>query len=145
VTAIELLLLGACRTGDAGQRKDSKQSQVSVTEHASAVQAILQLVIDLPQLQPFLHPELPDRTPLVLIQTQEISPSLALKKFGHAVLIREMRAAQGKPFLHVTHLDVSGSKATVRLQYAVEGVSGEVELKEKDGVWSVEKARIWER
>jgi hypothetical protein len=145
VTAIGLLLPCGCRTGDAGQVREQKQGQVSVTKHASALQAIIQLVIDLPQLQPFLHPELRDRTPLVLIQTQEISPALGLKKFGQAVLIREMPAAQGKPFLHVTQLDVSGSKAIVRFQYPVEGVGGEVELKEKDGVWSVEKARVWER
>ena len=116
-----------------------------MTKAASPVESIVQLVIDLPQLQAFLHPELADRKPLVLIESKEVSPDLSLKKFGQPVSIVQLNAAKGKPYLQLTELQVTGSKAKVRLDYPVEGVGGEAELEEKNGVWSVVKSEIWER
>ena len=116
-----------------------------MTRQASQMEAIVQLVIDLPGLQAFLHPELPDRKPLVLIQTKEVSAGLVLTKFGQPVVIRELREAEGKPYLHLVSVEVSGASAKVRLAYPVEGVGGEAELEEKGGVWRVVKSEIWER
>ena len=141
--AISLLLLSACGRPD--ETVQSKQPEVSMTQHTDAVQPIVQLVIDLPQLQQFLHPELPDRKPLVLIQTDEVSPGLALKKFGQPVAIRELRTAENAPYLRLTQLEITGAKAHVRLEYPVEGVKGEADLEQRDGEWRVVKSRIWER
>ena len=112
---------------------------------ATSVGTIVQLVIDLPQLQVFLHPELPERKPLVLIETGEVSQSLALEKFGQPVAIRALDAARDGPYLHLTELEVSGDTARVELDYPVEGVGGEVDLERKGGTWSVTKADVWER
>src|SRR2546423_1729052 len=76
--------------------------EASMTKTASPVESIVQLVIDLPQLQAFLHPELADRKPLVLIESKEVSPDLSLKKFGQPVSIVQLNAAKGKPYLQLT-------------------------------------------
>ena len=112
---------------------------------ASPAQAIGQLIIDLPALQQFLHSELVDRKPLVLIETGEMTRDLALQKFGQPVVIRSMDEAKGRPFLHIKTLKVSGSIASAQFEYPIEGVGGEAEFEKKAESWTVTKSEIWER
>src|SRR5690348_7179307 len=91
------LALNGCRSSHDAPASKGSGGEASMTKAASPVESIVQLVIDLPQLQAFLHPELADRKPLVLIESKEVSPDLSLKKFGQPVSIVQLNAAKGKP------------------------------------------------
>jgi hypothetical protein len=144
VIAVLLFLTLACPSSISPQPQAGDRAEVSMSDPTS-VGAIVQLVIDLPQLQVFLHPELPERKPLVLVETEGISPDLDLEKFGEPVAIRDLDAAEGGPYLHLTKIEVSGNTAHVDLDYPIEGVGGEVEMARQDGTWRVTKAEVWER
>ena len=113
--------------------------------NSTAAQSIVQAVIDLPALQQFLHPEMPERKPLVLIAGGAVTPELALSKFGQRVEIVKTEDVRGRPYLEITDWKQDGAVAAVKLAYPVEGVKGEVELQQTDGKWIVSKSRVWER
>jgi hypothetical protein len=142
ITTSVMLLTLQC---DTGSRTNSQQAGGLMHAQTSAAQAIAQLVIDLPALQQFLHPELPERKPLVLISTSEVTPGLTLTKFDQPVQILDLEVAKGRPYLHITEWTQTGTKVRLKFSYPVEGVGGEAELESKDGKWRVTKSEIWER
>jgi hypothetical protein len=110
------------------------------------VQAVLQLVIDDEELNPFLHLDRPDRFPLKV--AGNFPPGLELVKATKPVEIVDAAEAKGdkpKPVLVFTEIEVQPARATVRYRYDIEGVKGACTLEKREGRWVLAKSRITER
>ena len=105
---------------------------------------IARQVIDHPDLQPFLHPEAPDRIPLTVSRTRMEEP-LKHTKWGKAVRVVDTSALRGKPYLEFTDFRALGGLAVVAYEYRIEGVEGLMVFKESpDGHWAVVAHRVVE-
>lgn len=108
------------------------------------VEAVLQAVVDLDALEPFLHPEVPGRVPLTL-SVATPPTGIALSKFGQPVRMVASAPGGGAPCLEITQLELQGDRATVRFAYSIEGVMGSAELSKRQGRWAVVRRSVAER
>ncbi|WP_299462325.1 hypothetical protein [uncultured Microscilla sp.] len=111
---------------------------------------ILQQIIDLPQLQPYYHSNLPERVPLVVEKNQYVFAKSALKKFDKPVVFlakTDLVSQNTKAYLTITKLaiDTQTKKATVEFKYPIEGIGGQASLVNSQGKWEVAKASIYEK
>jgi hypothetical protein len=91
-------------------------------------EAIVQAIIDHEKLQPYLHPEVDGRVPLV-ISDRIIGLHLELKKFDKKVQLVSDKNTTGA-FLRFTTFDCkSGNYCNIVFEYPIEGVKGST------GVW----------
>lgn len=105
---------------------------------------IIEQIINEPDLQAFLHPEVEGRIPLV-ISDHLIEPNIYLTKFGRPVRIISDHKLSAGPFLRFTCFTVQGSTATVKLEYKIEGVAAEYLFAgDMEGSWQFREAQIWE-
>ena len=134
------------------ESRAAERDQPAVQENPglneSTIERICQLVVDSDVLAPYYHAgEDPSRKPLYLAESSQIRPGLRLTKFGEPVRIapRDTLAAQRKPFLEFTKLDVRESGAEVEFTYPVEGISGTITLARSNGAWAITKQTVQER
>lgn len=106
------------------------------------VQRVLQLTLDLPKLQPYLHPESPNRKPMHVIANDQVG-DVKLEKFGEPVKFISAADAKAKniPAFEFTSVDVDKNSATVGFRYRVEGIRGKVSFKFTDK-WEVVSSEL---
>lgn len=107
-------------------------------------QAVLQAIVDLDALAPFLHPEAPGRVPLTLA-IPSAPPGIALSKFGQPVRVVASAPGGDAPCLEITAFELQGDRATVSFSYPIEGVVGSAELSRNQGRWVVVRRSVAER
>jgi hypothetical protein len=106
--------------------------------------AVLKVIIDHPALAKFLHPEVEGRVPLV-ISGHLLESGVTPTKFGRPVRILSDRELGALPHLRFTSFEVEGSRATVRVEYKVEGVEAVFILESSaSGWWRVVDAEVAE-
>ena len=134
--------LSAATTAPASMPSVATTTPVSPDDdHSSLCQA----VIDLPELQPYFHPDAPGRGPLLIVRTGQRCDDLPLHALGQAVVFRSAEELdKGAAALELTRVDLEGDEARVKLRYSIEGVSGVVDLRRVEGRWSVVKREIAE-
>jgi hypothetical protein len=107
------------------------------------VRAILQLVIDDPELDQHLHLGEAGRFPLQLAG-EGLPGGLKLVKATEPVKLVTGPKSKKDAVLVVTELDVQGDKATVRYRYDVEGVRGTASLSKTAHGWELKNSRLVE-
>lgn len=107
------------------------------------VRAILQLVIDDPELDRHLHLGEAGRFPLQLAG-EGLPSGLELVKATEPVKLVAGPKSKKDAVLVVTELDVQGDKATVRYRYDVEGVRGTASLSKTAHGWELKNSRLVE-
>jgi hypothetical protein len=111
-------------------------------------QAVLQAVLETPELQQYFHADKPGRAPLVMVlpSVTFLDPPPALVKFGAPVRwVTRAEAEQGNgAYLEITAIELRDASATVQLRYRIEGVHGKVTLDKTAGGWAVKSADIAE-
>jgi hypothetical protein len=115
--------------------------QIKTTE----LSKIIQLVIDLPALQGFLHPKVTDRVPLI-ISDKLIGKELKLSKFDQPVLILSKEEIGNKPYIEITKMVIQNKLAYIEFSYPIEGVVGRVNIKQTSKLaWLVENSKVVEQ
>lgn len=107
------------------------------------INAILQLVIDDPELDAHLHLGEPGRFPLQLAG-EGLPSTLKLVKATEPVKLVAGPPSKKDAVLVVTELEVQGNKASVRYRYDVEGVRGTVTLAKLPHGWELKSSRLVE-
>jgi hypothetical protein len=107
------------------------------------VTAILQLVVDDPELDKYLHLGEPGRFPLQLAG-ERLPSGLKLIKATEPVKVVDGPKSKKDAVLVVTEIDVQGDKATVRYRYDVEGIRGNVTLAKLAHGWELKNSRLVE-
>ena len=107
------------------------------------VTAILQLVVDDPELDKYLHLGEPGRFPLQLAG-ERLPSGLKLIKATEPVKIVDGPKSKKDAVMVVTEIDVQGDKASVRYRYDVEGIRGNVTLARLAHGWELKNSRLVE-
>ncbi|MFS4466840.1 hypothetical protein [Maribacter sp. 2210JD10-5] len=88
---------------------------------AKEIEAIMQEIIDLPELQPFYHPDKPNRLPVVFMRNDVFPYKVNLLKFGERVEFIEPSEQVGHYFL-VEEFEIKKDTVEFGLMYDIEGV-----------------------
>ena len=107
------------------------------------VSAILQLVVDDPELDTHLHLGQAGRFPLQLAG-EHLPGGLKLVKATEPVKIVDSPKSKKDAVLVVTEIDVQGDKATVRYRYDIEGIRATVTLARGSHGWELKNSRLVE-
>lgn len=107
------------------------------------VSAILQLVVDDPELDSHLHLGEPGRFPLK-IAGDKLPGGLKIVKATEPVKLSEPPKSKKDAVLVVTELEIQGDKATVRYRYDVEGIRATVTLAKTPHGWELKNSRLVE-
>ena len=107
------------------------------------VAAILQLVVDDPELDNYLHLGTAGRFPLQ-IAGERLPSGLKLVKATEPVKIVDGPKSKKDAVLVLTEIDVRGDKATVRYRYDIEGIRATVTLARVAHGWELKNSRLVE-
>ena len=107
------------------------------------VAAILQLVVDDPELDRYLHLGEPGRFP-VQLSGERLPSGLKLIKATEPVKIVDGPKSKKDAVLVVTEIDVQGDRATVRYRYDIESIRGNVTLAKSAHGWELKNSRLVE-
>jgi hypothetical protein len=125
---------------------DPKADGASAGEQATTdedVNAILQLVVDDPELDRHLHLGTPGRFPLQ-ISGERLPSKLELVKAGEPVKLVNPPTSKQDAVLVLTEIDVRGKEATVRYRYDIEGIRATVTLAKLAHGWELKNSRLVE-
>jgi hypothetical protein len=108
-------------------------------------EAIIQSIIDHKQLQPYLHPEIAGRVPLIL-SDHLIGPDLKLNKFKKRVTIvpdKDVKGAYIRFTVFDCRKDITYTYCNIAFEYPIESVSGATGVWiNRDGSYKFEKTDI---
>ena len=121
----------------------SDKSASSAPASDADVAAILQLVVDDPELDNYLHLGTAGRFPLQ-IAGEKLPSGLKLVKATEPVKIVDGPKSKKDAVLVLTEIDVQGDKATVRYRYDVEGIRATVTLARVAHGWELKNSRLVE-
>jgi hypothetical protein len=120
-----------------------KPAAASAPASDEEVTAILQLVINDPELDQYLHLGEPGRFPLQL-SGERLPSGLKLVKSTEPVKIVDAPKSKKDAVLVITEIDVQGDRASVRYRYDIEGIRGNVSLSKKAHGWELKNSRLVE-
>lgn len=106
------------------------------------LQEIIQKSIDLPKLQQYFHiDELPNRAPLIILQSELIPSNLELNKFGKKV---EIDTESNEAHLVFSKVDINQITGSIHFSYPVEGIRVEIQFIKNDHEWLIKESVIKE-
>ncbi|MDF3066960.1 MAG: hypothetical protein K0R38_2561 [Polyangiaceae bacterium] len=120
------------------------EAEAPATNSDADVTAIVQLVVDDPELDKYLHLGQKGRFPLQLAG-EKLPSGLQVVKSTEPVVVIQGPKSKTDPVLVITDLEVQGDKASVRYRYDVEGIRGTVTLARSAQGWELKNSRIVER
>lgn len=128
---------------ETGKLKSTTGGPAPATQSGSDQQVILQLVIDDPELDPFLKLGEPGRFPLKL-SGSAVPQGIELVKSTKPVELVPAPKDKKDPVLVITSFEVDGKTATVSYRYDVEGIRGTAYLKKGEVGWELTRSRVVE-
>ena len=128
---------------DKAEAPASDKPAASAPASDADVTAILQLVVDDPELDRYLHLGEPGRFPLQLAG-ERLPNGLKLIKATEAVKVVDGPKSKKDAVLVVTEIDVQGDRATVRYRYDIESIRGNVTLAKSAHGWELKNSRLVE-
>lgn len=128
---------------DTSEAPSSEKGTASAPASEQEVAAILQLVVDDPELDRYLHLGEPGRFPLQL-SGERLPSGLKLIKATEPVKIVDGPKSKKDAVLVVTEIDVQGDRATVRYRYDIESIRGNVTLAKTAHGWELKNSRLVE-
>jgi hypothetical protein len=133
----------AGKEGTSDAPSGDKPAAASAPASDEEVTAILQLVINDPELDQYLHLGEPGRFPLQL-SGERLPSGLKLVKSTEPVKIVDAPKSKKDAVLVITEIDVQGDRASVRYRYDIEGIRGNVSLSKKAHGWELKNSRLVE-
>jgi len=113
------------------------------TQSADDATAVLELVVNDPELDPYLRLGEPGRFPLK-ISGSALPADVKLVKATEPVQVVSGPKDKKDPVLVFTEVDISGKKASVRYRYDIEGIRGSANLTKGQYGWELTNSRIVE-
>ena len=115
----------------------------SATQSGDDTTAVLELVVNDPELDPYPHLGEPGRFPLK-ISGSALPSGLKLVKATEPVQIVSGPKDKKDPVLVFTEIEISGKKASVRYRYDIEGIRGSANLTKGQYGWELTNSRVVE-
>jgi hypothetical protein len=127
--------------GRAGAQTLADREQVTV-------ERLAQLTLDHSKLAPYFHErERKERSPLIVVRTAQLGPTVHLTKFGRPVVMKDRTAlARGEPFFEFTSVEAGQTTGRVQFRYPPEGLRGTALFRRDDtGAWSAVSIELSEQ
>ncbi len=122
---------------------DAKGGPQPESQSADDATAVLELVVNDPELDPYLKLGEPGRFPLK-ISGSALPAGLKLEKATKPVEIVAAPKDKKDPVLVFTEIEISGKKASVRYRYDIEGIRGSANLTKGQYGWELTNSRVVE-
>lgn len=100
--------------------------------------AIIEEILNTPELQKFLHLNLKERTPLFILNNEHID-SLNVSEFKFEVILTPDTTGTNGNYIKLTKLTSDKNKAEFALYYKIENMFMSGHLRNVDGQWQMEK------
>ncbi|HEX4336342.1 MAG TPA: hypothetical protein VH062_10545 [Polyangiaceae bacterium] len=134
-------------SGDSAGSSDTKSDDASGSGKGGAstdeLKTVMQLTIEDPELDKYLHLEEPGRFPLKMAG-KDLPSGLGLTKAGQPVKIVDGEPAKKDAVLVITKIEVTGSDAAIGYRFDIEGIVGTAHLKKASYGWELASSRIVE-
>jgi hypothetical protein len=108
---------------------------------------ITQKILDLPKLQWIYHPELKERLPVKILETELIKKNYNLNKFGQRVRIlseSDLEKEEIQDYVIIDKILIRKDTFFFELHYKIEGASCSGKFLKENGVWQVLDYSVWE-
>jgi hypothetical protein len=128
---------------ETGKLKSSSGGPAPGSQSANDQQAILQLVIEDPELDPYLKLGEPGRFPLKL-SGSAVPRGIELVKSTKPVVLVDAPKDKTDPVLVITSMEVDAKSASVSYRYDIEGIRGTATLKKGEQGWELTRSRVVE-
>jgi hypothetical protein len=110
--------------------------------------ALVQTILDLPELQWIYHPETTERVPVKVLTNGLVTKKLKLTKFDKPVLILtkdEIESKKITDYIDFKQIDFKGDTVTFHLTYDIEGAFADGKLFWSQDKWVIKDYRVGER
>ncbi len=113
----------------------SGQSNLFWEFHKKDFNAIVQLILDEPKLEPYLK----QRKPLHLVENKFTKTATKLTKFGEPVVVMEaFKMPKDSPVLDIPEATFEKDSARVHFVYEAEKLKGDVSLRKEPAGWQIQ-------
>ena len=111
------------------------------------IEKIIQQILDLPDLQRFYHPEVKERVPIKILESDFFDKNLHLQKFGKNVRLISSDTIEEeniKDYIVFNKLVFKPRAVEFELTYLIEGVGSNGRfIKTREG-WIIQNYSVWE-
>jgi hypothetical protein len=128
---------------ETGKLKSSSGGPAPGAQSSNDQQTILQLVIEDPELDPYLKLGEPGRFPLKL-SGSAVPQGIELIKSTKPVVFVGAPKDKTDPVLVITSMQIDGKSASVSYRYDIEGIRGNATLKKGEQGWELTRSRVVE-
>lgn len=109
---------------------------------------LIEMIINQPELDMYLHPEIPGRIPLTIVKNKYIDSAYFMKKFNKPirfVSLEEAKINSIRNYIEITQYKfISGTQILVEFIYPIEGLVCNIRMKYDKG-WKIVEYEIIER
>lgn len=135
------MLLLSCSCGHLEQTGFGEQKM-----QANNNEIIISMILNHPDLQSYLHPEVAGRLPVKVITTKEMGVDYSVEKYGMPVsFYRDKPEEINNAFVQFRSFVVLNDECVFELVYPVEGVVANGKLKKINNDWIFSEFRLVER
>ena len=141
---ISLLLINSCKENN---KTYDSQALLEQTEQNNETELIAQKILDLPKLQWIYHPEIKERLPIKILESNIIDKNVRLEKFDRKVKIissSELKKLKIKDYIEFKYLVIKSDTAEFKLSYKIEGVGSKGKFVKNNGEWKILQYKVWE-
>ena len=111
----------------------------------SEKEVLFKMILDHPDFQQYLHPELEGRVPLKVKSNDELGTDLSIEKFGQAIrFVDAVDSDENTPLLDVVAFNISGKQVRFDIRYEIEGVTLRGMLEQDAGEWKFKSVEVFE-
>ena len=136
-----LIFLISCKEKNAAIESEIKIEEINESE------LMVQKILNLPDIQWIYHPELPERTPVKILESELIDKKFDLNKFGKEVRIispDELKKEGIKDYLEFHKLEFKNDTLEFGLSYDIEGAGSAGKFIKENGKWKILEYEVWE-
>ncbi|WP_026977930.1 hypothetical protein [Flavobacterium tegetincola] len=155
IVAILLMFLVfiSCKNTPKSIAENQLYSETSTTQseliksESNQTELIVQKILDLPKLQWIFHPEVKERLPVKVLESELIEKNLNLNKFGQKVRILSMSELEKegiKDYVVFDKIVIAKDTNEFELHYKIEGAGCNGKLLNENGKWKVIDYSVWE-
>jgi len=145
---LTILLLISCKNSEKTETEKNSESESELTQtELNQTELIVQKILDLPKLQWIYHPELKERLPVKVLETEMIEKNFNLNKFGQKVRIlskSELESEGIKDFVIINKIIIEKDTAEFGLFYKIEGAGCNGKFFKQNGEWKIKDYSVWE-
>ena len=106
---------------------------------------LFKMILDHPDFQQYLHPELEDRVPLKVKSNSELGTNLSIEKFGKAIeFVNSINSIEITPILEVISFNIGNNQVSFEILYEIEGVTIKGILESDTTQWSFKEFDVFE-